>query len=184
MLARARSRLRCSSWPQAGAQGGQGPTASVVPVESANAIAISGDPATVRGWPGWRANSTAAPQSGAEIRVYWLEHADAEKLLPVLQQLLGQPVTPSGGGSTGLTPSSSGFLNSSSNGSSSGNSAPMQAAAPVAAPVHGRRDRQRGVGRRRQRHRHARAGGGDPVRGRERDRAGRQSRRCSGNWAR
>ncbi|EQB06923.1 type II secretion system secretin GspD, partial [Sphingobium sp. HDIP04] len=34
-----------------------------------------------------------------EIRVYWLEHADAEKLLPVLQQLVGQatasPVTAS-----------------------------------------------------------------------------------------
>src|SRR3546814_3127132 len=37
--------------------------------------------------------------SGTEIRVYWLEHADAEKLLPVLQQLVGQatasPVTAS-----------------------------------------------------------------------------------------
>ena len=31
--------------------------------------------------------------SGSEIRVVYLEHADAEQLLPVLQQLLGQPVT-------------------------------------------------------------------------------------------
>jgi general secretion pathway protein D len=27
------------------------------------------------------------------VRVYWLEHADAEQLLPVLQQLVGQPIT-------------------------------------------------------------------------------------------
>ena len=32
--------------------------------------------------------------SGSEIRVVFLQHADAEQLLPVLQQLLGQAVTP------------------------------------------------------------------------------------------
>ena len=31
--------------------------------------------------------------SGSEIRVVFLEHADAEQLLPVLQQLLGQAPT-------------------------------------------------------------------------------------------
>src|SRR3546814_11774196 len=31
--------------------------------------------------------------SGTELRVIFLEHADAEQLLPVLQQLLGQAAT-------------------------------------------------------------------------------------------
>lgn len=41
--------------------------------------------------------------SGVEIQVYWLQNADADKLMPVLQQLVGQQSTvsaaPAGGGS-------------------------------------------------------------------------------------
>ncbi|MES2753847.1 MAG: type II secretion system secretin GspD [Pseudomonadota bacterium] len=111
----------------AGGTGGApgGTAASVVPVDSANAIAIRGDPATVSRLAAVARELDRKAQSGAEIRVYWLEHADAEKLVPVLQQLLGQPVTQSSG-TTGLTARSSGFLSGNSNSGSGGNSAPVQ----------------------------------------------------------
>jgi general secretion pathway protein D len=66
--------------------------------------------------------------SGTDIRVYWLEHADAEKLLPVLQQMLGQP-------STAAASSSAPSFMPSSSSPSNGNGA--QAAAPAATMASG-----------------------------------------------
>ena len=104
-----------------GAQGG--PTASAVAVDSANAVALRGDPATVARLAGVARELDRRAASGAEIRVYWLEHADAAQLLPVLQQLLGQPVTQASA-AAGLSAGSS-FLSSSSS-SGSGTTAPVQ----------------------------------------------------------
>ncbi|MEC3949511.1 type II secretion system secretin GspD [Sphingobium sp. HWE2-09] len=92
--------------------------ATVVPIDSSNAVAIRGDATTVARLAAMARQLDQQAASGTEIRVYWLEHADAEKLLPVLQQLVGQstsqPVTAS-------TPAA-------------GSAAPAsQAAAPVAA---------------------------------------------------
>ncbi|CCW19184.1 General secretion pathway protein D [Sphingobium indicum BiD32] len=90
--------------------------ATVVPIDSSNAVAIRGDANTVARLVAMARQLDQQAASGTEIRVYWLEHADAEKLLPVLQQLVGQstsqPVTAS-------TPAAA---------------AASAAAAPVAAP--------------------------------------------------
>lgn len=66
---------------------------SIVPVDSANAIAMRGDAATVASLVGLAQELDRRAASGSEIRVVFLEHADAEQLLPVLQQLLGQTAT-------------------------------------------------------------------------------------------
>jgi general secretion pathway protein D len=93
--------------------------ATVVPIDSSNAVAIRGDANTVARLAAMARQLDQQAASGTEIRVYWLEHADAEKLLPVLQQLVGQstsqPVTAS-------TPAAG-----------SGAAPAAQAAAPVAA---------------------------------------------------
>lgn len=98
---------------QAGAQGGGGGvTASVVAVESSNAIALRGDAGTVQRLAAAARELDRRAATGAEIRVYWLEHVDAGQLLPVLQQLLGQPVTQSSNATNAFTPRTSGISNS------------------------------------------------------------------------
>ena len=77
----------------AGAQGGGAPPVTIVPVESSNSIALRGDAATVSRLAGIAVDLDRRAASGNEIRVVFLQHADAEKLLPVLQQLVGQAVT-------------------------------------------------------------------------------------------
>jgi len=69
---------------------------TVVAVDSANAIAIRGDARSAADLAGIAEELDRRAASGSEIRVVYLEHADAEQLLPVLQQLLGQaPTLPS-----------------------------------------------------------------------------------------
>jgi general secretion pathway protein D len=69
---------------------GQTATASVVAVEGANSVALRGDPATVSRLAQVALDLDQKAKSGTEIRVVFLEHADAAQLLPVLQQLVGQ----------------------------------------------------------------------------------------------
>ena len=78
-------------------EGGRG-TVSVVPIDSSNSIALRGDAATVNRLVQIGRDLDRRAASGTEIRVVFLEHAAAEQLLPVLQQLLGQSasVTESG----------------------------------------------------------------------------------------
>ena len=66
---------------------------SVVAVDSSNAIALRGDGTSVAQLANIAAELDRRAASGSEIRVVFLEHADAEQLLPVLQQLLGQAPT-------------------------------------------------------------------------------------------
>lgn len=73
-----------------GGEGGAPASAQVVPIDSSNAVAIRGDAGTVARLSQMARDLDRQAASGTEIRVYWLEHADAEKLLPVLQQLIGQ----------------------------------------------------------------------------------------------
>lgn len=72
---------------------GQAGNVSVGAVDSSNALTFSGEAGAVARLVGIARDLDARSASAADIRVYWLEHADAEQLLPVLQQLLGQPVT-------------------------------------------------------------------------------------------
>ncbi|WP_375426859.1 type II secretion system secretin GspD [uncultured Sphingomonas sp.] len=124
---------------QAGAQGGaQGAqSASVVAVESANSIALRGDAPTVARLAAIAAELDRKARNGTEIKVVFLQNADAEQLLPVLQQLVGQtPDQPtqqtlgrgnfSGGGtggannSAGVAPSSPPPVQASSGGGGGG----------------------------------------------------------------
>ncbi|MBN8818154.1 MAG: type II secretion system secretin GspD [Sphingomonas sp.] len=102
-----------------GAEGAQSGT-TVVAVDSSNSVAIRGDAATVSRLSAMARDLDKRAAIGTEIRVYWLQHADADKLLPVLQQLLGQGGSGSGvGAATVTTPK--------------GGNAPS--AAPAAAPA-------------------------------------------------
>lgn len=85
----------------AGAGGGQGgapaaSTVSVVAIDSSNSIALRGDAATVARLTEVAQDLDKRAASGTEIRVIWLQHADAEMMLPVLQQLTGQSAAPAG----------------------------------------------------------------------------------------
>jgi len=66
---------------------------SVVPVDSSNAIAFRGDGAAVAQLVEIARELDRRAANGSEVRVIFLQHADAEQVLPVLQQILGQ--TPS-----------------------------------------------------------------------------------------
>jgi general secretion pathway protein D len=109
-----------------GGGGGQNaaPGVSVVSVDSSNSVVLRGDPNTVSRLAAVAAELDQKAEAGTEIRVVFLENADAAQLLPVLQQLVGQqPTEPptdtdqgiasnflsqsngTGGGAGGLTPS-------------------------------------------------------------------------------
>jgi general secretion pathway protein D len=64
--------------------------ARVVAVDSANAIALSGDPAAVDRLARLAADLDRRSGAAGEVRVLFLDHANAEQVLPVLQQLSGQ----------------------------------------------------------------------------------------------
>lgn len=66
---------------------------SIVAIDSSNSIALRGDRGTVARFASIARDLDKRAASGTEIRVYWLQHADADKLLPVLQQLVGQSPT-------------------------------------------------------------------------------------------
>lgn len=79
-----------------GGQGGAaatGPSASVVAVEGSNAVALRGDASTVARLSQVAIDLDQKARNGTEIKVVFLENADAEQLLPVLQELVGQTPT-------------------------------------------------------------------------------------------
>ncbi|WP_375396771.1 type II secretion system secretin GspD [uncultured Sphingomonas sp.] len=114
----------------AGAPGSGGSGASVVAVESSNAVAIRGDAATVARLAAMAQDLDQKARNGQEIRVVFLENADAEQLLPVLQQLVGEPVTQP---STSPPLSSAASLSSGSSGGSTTGSTPAPTVAPAPA---------------------------------------------------
>jgi len=89
--------------PAAG-EGAKAPIA-IVPVDSSNAIALRGDQALVARFVSMANDLDAKAAGGTELRVYWLEHANAETLLPTLQQLVGGGSDPAQ--KAGLPPASS-----------------------------------------------------------------------------
>ena len=119
-----------------GSQGGQGggaaagPSASVVAVEGSNAVALRGDPTTVARLAQVAVDLDQKARNGTEIKVVFLENADAEQLLPVLQELVGQ--TPTQPVQTSL--SRSNFGSSSTNGAAGGPSNISQPQIPQSGP--------------------------------------------------
>ena len=75
-----------------GGQPGQG-MVSVTPVISSNSLVLRGDPAAVARVRGLIQDLDSRARSSADVQVVFLQHADADQLLPVLQQLVGQPIT-------------------------------------------------------------------------------------------
>lgn len=73
---------------QGGGEGARSPV-SVAAIDSSNAIALRGDPTSVSRFAAMAKQLDARAQSGAEIRVYRLEHANAATLLETVQSLIG-----------------------------------------------------------------------------------------------
>ncbi|MFO1239038.1 MAG: type II secretion system secretin GspD [Sphingomonadaceae bacterium] len=76
---------------------------AVVAIDSSNSIALRGDAEMVQRFSAIARDLDRRAASGLEIQVYWLQHADADKLMPVLQQLVGQQSvvsSPSSGGAS------------------------------------------------------------------------------------
>lgn len=65
--------------------------ATVVAVDSGNALLIRGDASSVSRMAGLAEELDRRAANASEIRVIFLQYADAAKLMPVLQQLVGQP---------------------------------------------------------------------------------------------
>lgn len=109
--------------------GGEGRAApvTVVAIDSSNSIAIRGDATQVARFAAMARDLDARADSQAEIKVYWLEYADAEQLLPVLQRVLGQPAS-----SGSSAPE---FMNRPSSGGTSSTGGNGKDAAPAASPA-------------------------------------------------
>ncbi len=76
------------------APGGAGsPMVTVTPVLSANAVVLRGDPSQIARVKPLIEDLDARASSAGDVKVVFLQHADAEQLLSVLQQLVGQPVS-------------------------------------------------------------------------------------------
>jgi general secretion pathway protein D len=73
---------------------------SVTAVESSNSIILRGEPAALARVQGLIADLDRRALMNDDVRVIFLEHADAEQLLPVLQQVVGQPT----GGTAAIAP--------------------------------------------------------------------------------
>ena len=80
---------------QAGANGAPASgSVTVAPFDASNSIAIRGDATAVERFAALASELDARSASAADIRVYWLEHADAARLMPTLQQLIGGGADP------------------------------------------------------------------------------------------
>lgn len=62
---------------------------TIVPFDSSNSVALRGDATSVARFAALAKELDERAESGAEIRVYHLQHADAATLLPTIQALIG-----------------------------------------------------------------------------------------------
>ncbi|HZF43919.1 MAG TPA: type II secretion system secretin GspD [Sphingomonadaceae bacterium] len=88
-----------------GTTGPEGSRVTVVPIDSSNSVALRGSASEIARFAAIIADLDARAASGTEIRVIFLENADAERLVPVLQELVGQArstTVSSESGSTGF----------------------------------------------------------------------------------
>lgn len=99
----------------------------VAPVDASNSLVLRGDPATLAKLARTVADLDQAAAAGSDVRVFFLNHADAEKLVPVLQQLIGQPVSPASQAAPPAMPSQSAFGNGANQGQQPAASAPLPA---------------------------------------------------------
>ena len=107
---------------QGGATAGAGPGVSIVAIDSSNAVALRGDAGAVARLAETVLDLDRRAAAGADVRVIFLAHADAEKLLPVLQQLVGQTPSAVAGSSAGFGSGMGRGMGSSGSGQSGGQS--------------------------------------------------------------
>ncbi len=110
-----------------GGQPGQG-MVSVTPVASSNSVILRGDPAAVARVRPLVEDLDRRARSADDVKVVFLQHANAEQLLPVLQQIVGQPVTAASATATPAAARGTGEA-----------AAPTPQVAPPAAPVVGQK---------------------------------------------
>jgi general secretion pathway protein D len=108
--------------PGADGKAGRG-AVTVVPVESSNSILLRGDADAVQRLLPLITDLDRRAESSDDIRVVFLRHANAEQMLPVLQQLVGQAPT---------APASSGASRASTSGTGGATAAPATTAASTA----------------------------------------------------
>jgi general secretion pathway protein D len=89
-----------------GGQPGSG-MVSVTPVESSNSVVLRGDPSAIARVRPLVDDLDRRALSADDVKVVFLEHANAEQLLPVLQQIVGQQVTPASANATPRQPGAS-----------------------------------------------------------------------------
>ncbi|GAA3719210.1 type II secretion system secretin GspD [Sphingomonas cynarae] len=111
--------------------GGGGGNVSVVAIESSNSVALRGDPTSVGRLAQVAIDLDGRARNGTDIRVVFLENADAEQLLPVLQQLIGQTPDPV----QETTLSRGNFQQSNSNGGNGGSGFTSQRSQPIQPPT-------------------------------------------------
>lgn len=111
--------------PGGGAEGGGAPLVSVVAVDSSNSVALRGDAPTVARLTAIARELDARAANGSEIRVIWLDYADAEQMVPVLQMMVGAQ---SGGGMQPLSAAVAASV-------PGGGTTPAAASAPVGGAV-------------------------------------------------
>lgn len=126
---------------QGGGEGLRAPV-TVVAVDSSNSIALRGDPGAVANFVKLAKDLDDRAELGTEVRVFRLNYATAENLLPVIQQLLGQP-----GGPISGAPVSSGNGAASAGGADAGGTA-AGAAVPAPAATAGAASQGTGIARR------------------------------------
>lgn len=63
--------------------------ASVVAVDSSNTLLLRGDPGTITRLAGIARQLDASAAKGSEIKVVWLDYADAAQMVPMLERLVG-----------------------------------------------------------------------------------------------
>ncbi|MEQ8742397.1 type II secretion system secretin GspD [Parasphingorhabdus sp.] len=103
---------------QGGGEGLRSPV-TVVPIDSSNSIALRGDPGAVSRFAQMARELDKGAASGTEIRVHRLDYANAEQLLPVIENLLGSKgtsassatVVPAAAGDAAAAPAASGSGN-------------------------------------------------------------------------
>jgi len=121
----------------AGAEGGRAAAVSIVPIDSSNSIALRGDSATVARMVEIARDLDRRAASGTEIRVIFLQHAAAEQLLPVLQQLVGQAPTAPAARAASRTPITTGRSTTIGGGRTETTTTAAPAPAPTAAAAAG-----------------------------------------------
>jgi len=120
--------------PGADGKGGRG-AVTVVAVESSNSVLLRGDSDAVQRLLPIITDLDRRAESSDDVRVVFLRHANAEQMLPVLQQLVGQSST----GSAGTSARSLGATRSAGSAAtaSSASAAPVVSSSPVASPSNG-----------------------------------------------